>query len=292
MDSAMPLTHSLEDLLVADSFLTDETDTNPQNDRFDEFLSSDEFLKAVDRAIEQTTPPTSHGKKNRPFTKTLPSKIKRSRQPKPKRPVSSYNLFFKQERPKVMKEFPNASFGNIARIVGQRWSRLDTATKSKLDNLYQQDLLRYRRELLAASCQTQIEEEGSLKSREDTGLPPRPHPHPIPPSPTVNRTPTSTDTVVIDPNWADNTMPVPLAPTPPYTRQPEDQCLLLKQNSIVKWENQVYRVNFRAFRMKEWKAKRFLATYCDQKNQVSVGQILSMGQPPGQPLTHELLEKG
>lgn len=293
---SMMHTRSIEDLLAADKYLTSETDGYPpQNDGFNDFLSSDEFLKAVDRAIieeEQSAHPSNeqHDDKNPPvvnddlFSKRLPYQQRRSRK-LPKRPISSYNYFFRRERPKVMKEFPNATFGMVARIIGQRWGSLDADTKAELDKLHRKDAHRYHQEMKAVR-RKQLEDirsrNSQVKERTEPSLQLL---HPIPPSPTTYRLPLSSETMVIHPDWAKNSAPVSPAFTPPEASMiPEKLCCRLQQDSIVHWNNQMFRVDYHAYRMKASDAKRFLNEYCNTNNEISMGQLLSIGIPPGQPL--------
>ena len=41
---------------------------------------------------------------------------------KPRRPLSAYNLFFKQERQKMVAEGNKKAFGDVAKYIGEKWS--------------------------------------------------------------------------------------------------------------------------------------------------------------------------
>jgi HMG (high mobility group) box len=174
-----------------------EDDDDGCDDEVREFITSDEFLRAItdadvlDAEAAFATPRTTataaasstrqqpepeeeepvrfslHLNEDEPAeyynknsnNKNHPKRLKQSRGRKnkknklwslPKRPISSYNYFFQQERPKVMADYPDCAFGDIARIIGQRWGRLDPYSKEALDKLYQKDSLRYRREVEVA----------------------------------------------------------------------------------------------------------------------------------------------
>jgi HMG (high mobility group) box len=175
-----------------------EDDDDGCDDEVREFITSDEFLRAItdadvldaEAALATTTRTTAtaaaaisstrqqpdpeeeepirftlHLNEDEPeeyYNKNSNKKKNRPKRPKqshgrknkknklwtlPKRPISAYNYFFQQERPKVMADYPDCAFGDIARIIGQRWGRLDPYSKAALDKLYQQDSLRYRREV-------------------------------------------------------------------------------------------------------------------------------------------------
>lgn len=53
---------------------------------------------------------------------------------KPKRPLSAYNLFFKDERKKILRgQVPTGAsgFGGLAKFIAGRWKNLDSKTRSK-----------------------------------------------------------------------------------------------------------------------------------------------------------------
>jgi hypothetical protein len=50
----------------------------------------------------------------------------------PKRPLAAYMFFCKETRPKVKEELPESTFGEIGRILGQRWAEADAPTKTVL----------------------------------------------------------------------------------------------------------------------------------------------------------------
>merc|ERR1711935_506772 len=51
----------------------------------------------------------------------------------PKRPMSSYFLFMNASRPQVRKENPDASIGEVAKIMGKMWGEIEPAEKAKFD---------------------------------------------------------------------------------------------------------------------------------------------------------------
>ena len=82
---------------------------------------------------------------------------------RPKRPLSAYNLFFQEERRKLLAERPvrpqgipvrrggghgKVGFGELAKTVAAKWKVIDASTKKEFDRLAQQEKLRYQQKLV------------------------------------------------------------------------------------------------------------------------------------------------
>lgn len=61
--------------------------------------------------------------------------------------MSAYFLFSIDERPRVKEENPEASFGDIARIISQRFKSLSASEKKIWENKAAEDKERYTREM-------------------------------------------------------------------------------------------------------------------------------------------------
>jgi hypothetical protein len=85
---------------------------------------------------------------------------KRRNKPKdyPKRPLSAYNVFFKETREQILKDkvktdTPDAKrdhkldFQTMAKEIAARWKALDTKEKERVEKLAKKDMLRYRDEV-------------------------------------------------------------------------------------------------------------------------------------------------
>eukprot|EP01082_Thalassiosira_pseudonana_P004250 g3943.t1 g3943 contig14:54670-55179(+) len=88
---------------------------------------------------------------------------------RPRRPRSSYNFFFQMQREAIMKQqkqvpivvhksmrnkhrigkHANVGFGNLARLVGENWRKVDPALKKDLECQARLDKERYEREIKA-----------------------------------------------------------------------------------------------------------------------------------------------
>merc|ERR1712135_117733 len=63
--------------------------------------------------------------------------VKKDQKGKPKRGLSAYFCFMREERPKVMKAKPNLKIGDVTKILAAKWNKLD----------YEEDKERYLREM-------------------------------------------------------------------------------------------------------------------------------------------------
>lgn len=99
---------------------------------------------------------------------------KRRNKPKdyPKRPLSAYNVFFKETREQILKDKlktdnPDVKrdhkldFQTMAKEIAARWKALDTKEKERVEKLAKKDMLRYRDEVKA------YEEEMVQKNRAE-----------------------------------------------------------------------------------------------------------------------------
>ncbi|KAL3906876.1 MAG: hypothetical protein SGILL_009099 [Bacillariaceae sp.] len=89
----------------------------------------------------------------------VPKKKGRKVKPKgfPKRPLSAYNWFFKEERQKVL----NLDFQSMGKEVSARWKKTTPEQRKPFDVLAKQDAQRYKKEVQI------YEEEQILKARKE-----------------------------------------------------------------------------------------------------------------------------
>ena len=65
----------------------------------------------------------------------------------PKRNMSAYFLYSIEARPQVKGEYPDASFGDIARIISKQFKELGEKEKKKWEKKAAEDKERYQREM-------------------------------------------------------------------------------------------------------------------------------------------------
>ncbi|KAI9314175.1 high mobility group box domain-containing protein [Dichotomocladium elegans] len=69
----------------------------------------------------------------------------------PKRGLSAYMFFSQDQRPKVKEENPDASFGSIGKILGEKWKNMSEQEKAPYVAKAEADKKRYEAEKAAAN---------------------------------------------------------------------------------------------------------------------------------------------
>ncbi|KAI0984056.1 hypothetical protein GJ496_005664 [Pomphorhynchus laevis] len=99
--------------------------TEEQKSRFVEMSNGDKHRYESEMA--KYNPPSGESRK------------RKKRDPlAPKRPLSAFFLFCQEERPKVREEHPSASISEIAKVMGEKWSKIDPERKKA----YEEDAIR------------------------------------------------------------------------------------------------------------------------------------------------------
>lgn len=130
--------------------------------------------KSEDNVSASKPRPTVSKKKSEdkvPAAKPRPtvSKKRRKHKPKdfPKRPLSAYNIFFKETRQVMLVEKlkevgkDNVDFQSMVKEIAQRWKKLSPNERVRVDGLAKTDLVRYKEEVRL------YEEEMVKKSRKE-----------------------------------------------------------------------------------------------------------------------------
>jgi len=79
--------------------------------------------------------------------KTKETKVKRKKDPNaPKRGLSAYMFFANDNRDKVREENPGIKFGEVGKLLGERWKALTDKEKIPYEKKAQDDKARYEAE--------------------------------------------------------------------------------------------------------------------------------------------------
>lgn len=87
------------------------------------------------------------------------SKVAKSSNGKPKRPLSAFFRFCKERRPELKLEHPEASAKEIAKMLGEEWRSLSESTK----NAYKKESKRELEEYKKMYPKDKIEKSGKMK---------------------------------------------------------------------------------------------------------------------------------
>lgn len=62
---------------------------------------------------------------------------------KPKKPATSYAIFFKNIRPELTRKYPNATFGELSKLGGIAWKQMNAEEKEPYIKEYQKENSKY-----------------------------------------------------------------------------------------------------------------------------------------------------
>ncbi|XP_040025645.1 epidermal Langerhans cell protein LCP1-like isoform X2 [Gasterosteus aculeatus] len=114
-----------------------------------------------------------------------PKKVRKKKDPnEPQKPVSAYALFFRDTQAAIKGQNPNASFGEVSKIVASMWDSLAEGQKQ----VYKRKTEAAKREYLKALAAYR---ENQLIQPANDEMETAPSPPPPPPPPAVSVTPTA-----------------------------------------------------------------------------------------------------
>lgn len=77
---------------------------------------------------------------------------KKAKKDGPKRPSTAYLLYATDHRAKVKKANPDATFGELGKLLGEAWNNATASDKKKYNALADKDKARYEKEKAAVCC--------------------------------------------------------------------------------------------------------------------------------------------
>ena len=132
-------------------------------------LSGDERKKYEDMAaedkvryekeMESYTPPKGEGS-----SKKAGKGKKKKDKDAPKKGLSAYMFFSKDKREEIKKANPDASFGEVGKLVGEAWKKLGDEEKKPYEASAAEDKERHEKELKAYKAKKKEEEAAKLDS--------------------------------------------------------------------------------------------------------------------------------
>ncbi len=79
--------------------------------------------------------------------KKKPKKGKKKDPKAPKKPLTLFMCFSNEVRPEIREQYPDLSFGDVAKMVGKKYQELTTEEKVKYEKLAEKDKERYEKEM-------------------------------------------------------------------------------------------------------------------------------------------------
>lgn len=122
----------------------DSNDIDQVDQRVDDQVNGDEFIEEAGENKAMTGNSTDIDMILSPQKRTrrLKSEVKRC--------VSKWILFSAEERPRVVEEFPDYTFPEIARTIAERYRNISAHDTERLDEIVRLDKERYKMELAEA----------------------------------------------------------------------------------------------------------------------------------------------
>jgi hypothetical protein len=150
---------------------------------FDSALSSNCIFIYADGTAGRKGNTTQY---NKDSGKKPKSAKKRKPKDQPKRPLSAYNLFFQQERQKILSNIPDIQISNqpfqrkrtrpkiphgkigfesLAKVIGQRWQSLDAKQIGYYKGLAMQEMIRYKEAMKVFRRKNEMKAEATATPR-------------------------------------------------------------------------------------------------------------------------------
>jgi structure-specific recognition protein 1 len=90
-------------------------------------------------------PPAKKTKSPKKEKAAKPAKKEKKDPNAPKRGLSAFMFFGNDMREKIKADNPGCSFGEVGKFLGEAWSKVDAATKSKYEKKAADDKVRYEK---------------------------------------------------------------------------------------------------------------------------------------------------
>ncbi|ELR25348.1 HMG (high mobility group) box domain containing protein [Acanthamoeba castellanii str. Neff] len=110
--------------------------------KYNELAAKDKIRYQKEAAQYKEDHPESSDEEERP------AKKRKKKDPNaPKKPCSAFFHFSKKMRPRIKDENPDASFGQLGKIIGEQWSKLGADERKEFETLAAADKERYAKEM-------------------------------------------------------------------------------------------------------------------------------------------------
>jgi hypothetical protein len=139
--------------------------TSPEEKkRFHEEAAKDKIRYQKEMASYKEAHPESSDEEEKPAKK----KRKKKDPNAPKKPCSAFFHFSRRMRPKIKEQNPQATFGQLGKLIGEEWAKLTPEQKKEYEEMAAADKERYAKENKAYQARKQQEEEEESSSSSES----------------------------------------------------------------------------------------------------------------------------
>uniref|UniRef100_A0A7S4HR37 HMG box domain-containing protein n=1 Tax=Odontella aurita TaxID=265563 RepID=A0A7S4HR37_9STRA len=138
--------------------------SNEEKEKYEKMAESD--AARFKREMADYSAPSDDSEDEDEGKKKKIKKKAKSKSNKPKRGQSSYMFFAKDARAKIKEQNPDASFGEMGKMVGQAWKKLSDEEKKKYEEMAKDDGARYKREMANYSASSDDSDAGKKKVKD------------------------------------------------------------------------------------------------------------------------------
>jgi len=132
--------------------------------KYDTLAAQEKLRFQRDVAKYKEEHPESSEEEKEKVKKPVKKKRKKKDPNAPKKNVSAFFHFSNRIRPKIKAENPKATFGEIGKLVGAAWGKLEPSDKKEYDALAVDDKARYEKEFSAYKVKSKKEESDTSSS--------------------------------------------------------------------------------------------------------------------------------
>jgi len=136
----------------------------PEGDKrkYNELAAKDKIRYQKEAAQYKEDHPESSDEEEKPAKK----KRKKKDPNAPKKPCSAFFHFSKKMRPRIKDENPEATFGQLGKIIGEQWSKLGADERKEFETLAAADKERYAKEMKNYQAKDSSSESDSSDSSD------------------------------------------------------------------------------------------------------------------------------
>jgi len=99
----------------------------------------------------------------------MPRRKREEKDGKPKRGLTAYMLFSQSKRPEIKAKNPNATFGELGKLLGEAWKAIDEEDKKPFTEAAAKDKIRYQKDLAQFKIDHPEDSDDEKKKKKGKG---------------------------------------------------------------------------------------------------------------------------